>query len=161
MNNINDIADYIILKIRLEEDKSLFINMNLQKLLYYVQAWSYGINGQAMFTGDFEAWMHGPINREIYNRFRPSKTLYSEIDLDDCIDKNVKLSEDDAEFVNYVLENYADYSDAELGRLVRSETPWIETRGDKGQYERCQEIISPLLMEKYYKQRWESKNKQK
>lgn len=158
MNNINDIADYIILKIRLEEDNSLFINMKLQKLLFYVQAWSYGINGQAMFVGDFEAWMHGPINREIYNRFSPTKTLYSEISLDDCINKNVSLSEDDAKFIDYILENYSDYSDAELGRLVRSEAPWIETRGNKSQYERCHDIISPLLMEPYYKERWKTIN---
>ena len=82
--NINDIADYIILKIKSEDSASL-INLKLQKLLYYIQAWSYGIKHDNFFIGDFQAWIHGPVNREIYDRFKDTKTLYSDINLDDVI----------------------------------------------------------------------------
>ena len=64
MNSIHDIADYIILRVKSEDKNASLINLKLQKLLYYVQAWSYGINKKSMFTGDFEAWIHGPVNRE-------------------------------------------------------------------------------------------------
>ena len=117
MNSIHDIADYIILRVKSEDENASLINLKLQKLLYYVQAWSYGINKKSMFTGDFEAWIHGPVNREIYNRFNPTKYLYSEINLEDCRNKDVALSVEDTEFVDFILENYLKYSGAELERL--------------------------------------------
>ena len=73
MNSIHDITDYIILRVKSEDRFASLINLKLQKLLYYVQAWSYGINKKPMFDGEFEAWIHGPVNREIYNRFNSTK----------------------------------------------------------------------------------------
>lgn len=64
MNSIHDITDYIILRVKSEDRFASLINLKLQKLLYYVQAWSYGINKKPMFDGEFEAWIHGPVNRE-------------------------------------------------------------------------------------------------
>lgn len=43
MNSIHDITDYIILRVKSEDRFASLINLKLQKLLYYVQAWSYGI----------------------------------------------------------------------------------------------------------------------
>lgn len=154
MNTINDIADYIISKIKLEDERASLINLKLQKLLYYVQAWSYGINNKPMFAGNFEAWVHGPVCREIYDRFNSTKYLYSEISLEDRINPEVKLSSEDAEFVDFILENYSKYSGAELESLSHSEEPWIETRGNLGVNERCDKVISPELMTKYYAKRW-------
>ena len=106
MNSIHDVADYIILRVKSEDETASLINLKLQKLLYYVQAWSYGINNKPMFDGEFEAWIHGPVNRAIYDRFSPTKYLYSEINIADCRNKNVKLSDEDAEFIDFILENY-------------------------------------------------------
>jgi phage-associated protein len=160
MNSINDFADYIILQVKSEDKNASLINLKLQKLLYYVQAWSYGINKKAMFEGDFEAWIHGPVNREIYNRFSESKFLYSEIGIDDCLNKDVRLSNDDREFVDFILENYLKYSGAELEKLSHSEQPWIAARGDKGPNERCDTVISSKLMQEYYGKKWEEINNQ-
>lgn len=44
MNSIHDVADYIISRVKSEDENASLINLKLQKLLYYVQAWSYGIN---------------------------------------------------------------------------------------------------------------------
>ncbi|EKU88741.1 Panacea domain-containing protein [Bacteroides oleiciplenus] len=158
MNSIHDIADYIISRVKSEDNSASLINLKLQKLLYYVQAWSYGINKKPMFTGEFEAWIHGPVNRSIYDRFNATKYLYSEINLDDCINKDVALSPEDAEFVDFILENYLKYSGAELERLSHSETPWVKTRGDLGNNERCDNIISSRLMEEFYGKKWEEIN---
>ena len=155
MNSIHDIADYIILRVKSEDNNASLINLKLQKLLYYVQAWSYGINKKAMFSGEFEAWVHGPVNREIYNRFNPTKYLYSEINIDDCQNPGVVLSQEDAEFVDFILENYIKYSGAELERLTHNEKPWIVTRGELNVNERCEKIINPELMIEYYGKRWD------
>ena len=156
MNSIHDITDYIILRVKSEDKHASLINLKLQKLLYYVQAWSYGINKQPIFNGEFEAWVHGPVNREIYNRFNPTKYLYSEINIDDCLNNSVSLSSGDAEFVDFVLENYLKYSGAELERLSHNEKPWIVTRGDLNVNERCEKVIDPKLMIEDYGEKWKS-----
>lgn len=158
MNSIHDIADYIILRVKSEDKNASLINLKLQKLLYYVQAWSYGINKKPMFAGNFEAWIHGPVNREIYDRFNPTKYLYSEISLEDCQNKDVALSPEDAEFVNFILENYLKYSGAELESLSHAEMPWVKTRGDLGVNERCDKVISSELMIECYGKKWEEIN---
>lgn len=158
MSSIHDIADYIILRVKTEDTNASLINLKLQKLLYYVQAWSYGIHKKPMFTGDFEAWIHGPVNRTIYDRFNPTKYLYSEINVEDCQNKNVVLTPADAEFVDFILENYLKYSGAELERLSHTEMPWLKTRGDLGVNERCDKVISPELMTEYYGKKWEELN---
>ena len=142
MNSIHDITDYIILREKSEDRFASLINLKLQKLLYYVQAWSYGINKKPMFDGEFEAWIHGPVNREI--------------NIDDCMNHNVSLSSEDAEFIDFILENYLKYSGAELERLSHNEMPWIETRGDLNANERCDKVITPELMIEYYGKKWET-----
>lgn len=158
MYPINDIADYIILKVKAEDRYASLINLKLQKLLYYIQAWSYGINKKPLFEGEFQAWIHGPVNKNIYERFNSTKYLYSEIGISDIMNNHVQLNADDAEFVDFILENYLKYSGAELEKLSHSETPWIETRGDLDSNIRCDKVISPILMIKYYGTKWEEIN---
>lgn len=158
MNSIHDVADYIISRVKSEDENASLINLKLQKLLYYVQAWSYGINKKPMFAGDFEAWIYGPVNRVIYDRFNATKFLYSEVGLDDRINKDTSLSPEDAEFVDFILENYLKYSGAELERLSHSEMPWIQTRGNLGINERCDKVTPSELMKDFYGKKWEEIN---
>lgn len=155
MNSVHDIADYVIIQAKVEDDSASLINLKLQKLLYYIQAWSYGINQKAMFEGGFEAWVHGPVNREIYERFQSTKCLYSEINIEDCRNPHVRLSPDDTEFIDFILENYLRYSGAELERMTHNELPWLKTRGNISVYERCTKVISPEIMKSYYGKKWE------
>lgn len=78
MNNIydiNDVADYVILRLNQDEENNLLINLKLQKLLYYIQAWSLAIRGRIFFEGEFQAWVHGPVSPTLYNRFKTNKSL--------------------------------------------------------------------------------------
>jgi len=45
-------------------------HFKLQKLLYYAQAWHLAMHNEALFSDHFEGWVHGPVCREIYERFR-------------------------------------------------------------------------------------------
>lgn len=159
MYNINDIADYIILNLKSEDDSVSLVNLKLQKLLYYIQAWYYGIEKKPFFNDEFQAWVHGPVNRLIYDRFKNSKYLYSEINLTDVINKNPNIKKLDCEFINYILENYAQYSGAELERLSHSELPWKKTRGQLDTYTSSESIISSDLMINYYGEKWQKINK--
>ncbi len=50
----------------------------LQKLLYYLYAWGLVFLNEdiddlsdKVFSGEFEAWVHGPVNRDVYERYKP------------------------------------------------------------------------------------------
>lgn len=158
--NINTVADYIILRLTSDEENTL-INLKLQKLLYYLQAWSLGINKEPFLNCKFEAWVHGPVSRELYNRFRASKTLYSFISKDD-VDKNdtsyVRIEEEDRRFINYILDNYAGFSGTELEAMTHNEQPWIEARHGIGPMESCINVISEGTMIDFYGKKWSEIN---
>ena len=48
------------------EDSDFLCPLRVQKLLYYVQGWSLGINDVPMFSERIEAWAHGPVVRDLY-----------------------------------------------------------------------------------------------
>ncbi len=153
--NVNDVADYIIMSLNSDESFPL-INLKLQKLVYYVQAWHLGIHGQAFLSGKFEAWVHGPVCRPLYERFKESKSLYSVIGVDDVLNKEIQNSFDDIdkEFMNYILENYARFSGTQLEAMTHNEKPWIEARKNITPMERCENEITKDSMQKFYGEKY-------
>ena len=156
MAQINTVADYIISAL-LSDGNGFLSNLKLQKLLYYVEAWHLGIMGSRFYNPEeyFEAWVHGPVNRTIYERFSETKYLYSDITLEDRREKNPSLSKDDREFVDYILEYYGKLSGMELETLTHKEAPWIEARGGIEPFEACTKKISVETMQRYYHEIYE------
>ena len=154
MKNINQICDYVILRLKQEEDMPLS-NIKLQKLLFYIQAWHLAFKKNKLFDGDFQAWVHGPVNRQIYDRFNSSKYLYSEINITDIQDLDViaKLSVEEILHINKVLEVYAPYSGVDLEEMTHKEEPWISARNGYAANERCEEIIDNVLLGEYFRKR--------
>lgn len=152
--SVNIVCDYVISRL-VSEDRYFLSNLKLQKLLYYVQAWSIAIKKTKAFEGEFQAWIHGPVNREIYDRFKESKSLYSRIGIEDIIDKNCeeKLESEEKELINDVLEVYATFTDVELEKMTHSEEPWIKAREGYRPMERCEVNIDLNLVESYYSKR--------
>jgi uncharacterized phage-associated protein len=151
MNRIDDVADYVILKCT-EGGESLNL-LKLQKLLYYVQAWHLAFTGKPFFDEQFEAWVHGPVSREIHSRFRGDKTLYSLVshaDIRGGFNPDTALSDDARFHIDSVLEEYAHLSGSQLETLTHREEPWVAARGECNPTERCENVISDKLMAKYY-----------
>lgn len=157
--DINLVADYIILRLNSDESVNL-INLKLQKLLYYLQAWSLGINNKTFLNCSFEAWVHGPVSRVLYDRFKMTHSLYSFITVSDVIEKHPeeKIDTVDIEFINYILDNYAGYSGAELESMTHNEKPWLEARFGYAPMQSCNKIISEETMRNYYGERWQKIN---
>lgn len=157
--SINDVVDSILLKLNADED-CYVVNLKLQKLAYYVQAWSYGMDKKAFMQGNFEAWVHGPVNREIYERFRQTKTLYSLVGKEDVLDTNAisKFEDEDSKFIDMILENYACFSAFDLEYITHSEQPWQEARKGFSPTERCTKIIAPESMQTFYGEKWQEIN---
>lgn len=147
---VHDCADYIIWKTT-EDQKALNL-LKLQKLCYYVQAWNLAIKGEPMFPGNFEAWVHGPVNRDLYNRFRESHQLYGAVTIDDVRPgfSPAWLGEIERQFIDSVLDEYAGYSGSQLEELTHREDPWVKARIGYGPYDRCEKAIDDKLMASFY-----------
>ncbi|MFK7796506.1 MAG: Panacea domain-containing protein [Aureispira sp.] len=153
--NINDICDYIITKIKSEGSDVSLSNLKLQKLLYYTQAWFLAFEGNPLFEGKFEAWIHGPVNRQIFNRFKSSKMLYSQIEINDRLNDNPLncLSTEIQAHVESTLEAYAKFTGPQLEYMTHTEEPWFEARKGYSPSQSCSSEISEGTMERYYKAR--------
>ena len=66
MENVLDVAKYIIIKCKQEQEH--VSKLNLQKIIYIIQKTFLQIGSQA-FKDDFEAWQIGPVIRDVYNRY--------------------------------------------------------------------------------------------
>lgn len=62
MTSIFDVSKYI-----LAHFNQPISPRKLQKLTYLSQGWSLALTDEPIFSEDFEAWKHGPINRELFN----------------------------------------------------------------------------------------------
>ena len=94
MINIFDLSDYLLYlgkeksKVDGEEATSDITPLKLQKLLYYCQAYSLGLYGEILFSNIIEAWEHGPVVPEIYNKYKSHKASIAF--LRDC--REIKLT---------------------------------------------------------------------
>lgn len=98
----------------------------LQKALYYVQGFYYAFYKTFIFSEDCQAWVHGPVYRDIYFRYRDYK--FDPIDCNYEIDDTVLSSSEKAIFES-VAKNICCYSGKVLEKFTHSETPWLSTRG--------------------------------
>ncbi len=151
MATIDDTCDYIISK---TEQDGLSL-LKLQKLLYYCQAWFLAFGKGPLFDGKFQAWVHGPVSRHVYDRFKDSKYLYSSVSTDNINPgfsyDNLKAGE--KAHIDAVLGVYASFTGDQLEEMAHREVPWITARGGIPLHERCEREIDENVMEDYYKAR--------
>ena len=150
MAQIHYICDYVLL--RAETAEASMNLLKLQKLLYYVQAWHIAFESKPLFDGRFQAWVHGPVNRAIYDRFSASKSLYSTVGMESVtagFDSN-SLADEERFHIDTVLESYLKFTGTQLEELTHREDPWIEARKGYEDFERCEVEISEETMGRFY-----------
>ncbi|AQQ10493.1 putative phage-associated protein [Sedimentisphaera cyanobacteriorum] len=143
MNSLKavDIAKYIT------EELGSMTAMKLQKLVYYSQAWSLVWDDCKLFDDPIEAWANGPVVRELYNLHKGSYIVSSDTFSDGDISK---LSENQKDTVDTVLNAYKDKTPQWLSDQTHAERPWIEAREGLCETERGERIISLETMAEYY-----------
>lgn len=97
--------------------------MKLQKLCYYAQGYALA-SGEILFPEDFQAWQHGPVIHELYDKYRDYK--WHQITDDD-------LGEPDRDVYEYlrdIVSAYGRYDGAALSTMTHREKPWLEARGN-------------------------------
>lgn len=147
--NIDTAAGYFSLKLR--AGGSAPTMMKLHKLLYYAQAWHLAIHDSPLFNEDFEAWVHGPVHRGTFERFKEERSLYDTVEDGDYSKDYSTLSRKTLEHLDNVLEIYGGYSGTQLEQISHRESPWIEARKPYKPWETCTNTISNDLMKAYYR----------
>ncbi|MBY7024818.1 DUF4065 domain-containing protein [Clostridium botulinum] len=143
-----DIALYFLTK----ESMS---NKKLQKLCYYSQAWYYAFYDEGLFYQDVEAWVHGPVIRDIYNEYKDNKWKpIDKVSLEDI--RNI--NSDVKDFLDDVYNKYGEFSGDDLEALTHSELPWQEARDGLDEWEPSKKVISAVTMSDYYWGKYEKFN---
>ena len=151
MITIKEATDYILSKVC--EPCRGVSPLKLQKLLYYVQSWHLALENSTIFDGKFQAWVHGPVNREVYDRFVAEYSLYTPIlfeKLTDCNSDFSRIPNEDKLFIDEVLDAYAGFSGDQLEELSHRESPWKNARVGLREGERSERYIEESDMREYY-----------
>jgi uncharacterized phage-associated protein len=137
-------------------------NLKLQKLVYFIEAYHLGYFKEPLTNAKFQAWLHGPVSRKLYEYIKPSGgLLYSDISLNWEPDKQAhfikdfeaKLNPTQLELINDILKEFADLSSYQLECISHDELPWIEARKGYGIADNCEVEISNDTMLKFYRER--------
>lgn len=119
----------------------------LQKALYYIQGFYYAFYNTFIFTEDCEAWVHGPVYRDIYIRYRDYR--FDPIEGNNDFDCSVFSSAEKA-ILDSVIKNVCCYSGKVLETLTHSEVPWLSTRADLPAVTASDRTIQKELIGNYF-----------
>lgn len=140
MASVFDVARYIL------EKRGPMSTMKLQKLCYYAQAWSLVWDDRPLFDEAFQAWANGPVCREL---FQQTKGMFSVSPEDEPGDSG-RLSGEQKETIDLVLDHYAPHDAQWLASLTHLEKPWRDARAGVPAGVGCCNVITPASMAEYY-----------
>ena len=138
--------------------------LKLQKILYYIQAWHIAkFEKESLFDTLPEAWVNGPVYRQIYNQYKGSffKNANIQATLDEdglaqalmAKQSEMDLDEKQLTLVNAVLDAYSKLSDERLVLMTHSEDPWTEIRKNLSPIERSDKKLSVDTIYNYFNRR--------
>ena len=98
----------------------------LQKILYYAQGFYKAFFGKFLFKEDCEAWVHGPVYINIYEKYKDFKSANILID----VDYNIydMIVDEKRELLDVIIKYFGYYNGKALEKMSHYETPWINAR---------------------------------
>lgn len=132
-------------------------HLKLQKLLFYCDAYHLAYFDRELVSDKFEAWVHGPVCRKVYDSFKDKSVLYADISYcynegDVDVDAEFeRLTSDQKSLLNDILSTLSTWTGLELERATHSEAPWRNARIGYGEADKCEVEISKSETELFYK----------
>lgn len=123
----------------------------LQKLLYYVQGLSFALNKREMFNENCEAWVHGPVYKDVYNIFK--RFGYNVIDDPKFVmfeGYKKYLSDEDKCVIDLVVNTFGQYGGKILEKTTHKESPWLSARNGYDEAIPSNEIIAKESIKNYF-----------
>jgi uncharacterized phage-associated protein len=122
MTTAEAVAEYLV---RLGHERGTPINNSqLQRLLYYVQAWHLALHDRPLFPDRFQAWIYGPAIPHVYWTY----DVHGWQPIPDP-ERPPALPECDAAFIREIADDYLGLDEWELQDLACNEAPWLNARG--------------------------------
>ena len=144
-----DLAEYILMK------HGPMSHLKLQKLLFYCDAYHLAYFDVELVPDKFEAWMHGPVCRKVFQKMKGISILYGDMTFDKDPVKTEKkfmeLTTDQRDLVTDVLNMLAGWSNFELENATHSEAPWQNARKGCAPADKCTKPISKEETKIFYK----------
>ncbi|MGG1879346.1 type II toxin-antitoxin system antitoxin SocA domain-containing protein [Paenibacillus cisolokensis] len=145
MAKLHDVANFFINKSH--EEGIPITHLKLQKLCYYAQAWHLVLSKKntPLFRGEFQAWVHGPVNPELFKTYR-------QYGWDPIMKKpeEINLDRSEEEILNEVWQAYGSFDAKYLEALTHNEKPWKKARKGLPEDAYSTEVIDEDEMLKYY-----------
>lgn len=130
-------------------------HLKLQKLLFYCDAYCLAFFGQELINDKFEAWVHGPVCRKVYNEMKGFSVLYTDmsyspmaVNEDEIFDT---LPLDVKDLLKDVLDSLSNWTGIELERATHRELPWMEARRGYAEADKCHVEISKETTRTFYR----------
>ena len=119
----------------------------LQKALYYVQGFYHAFYQTFLFPEDCQAWVHGPVYRDIYYRYRNYRfdPIKKAADFDISV-----FSSGEKAVCDSVINHICCYSGKVLERFTHNESPWLTARGNLPASAPSDRIIDKALIGDYF-----------
>lgn len=148
-----DIANYVISTQPKDDSLSEFdkygerlTHLKLQKILYYIQGFSLAIHDKPVFKDDIQAWPHGPVVSEVYNKYRQHRCN----PLPDANKKDtIQVDKEVKSIVKNVLDEVGQFSAWKLRNMTHEELPW-KNAWERGGGQMSNQKISQEDMKAYF-----------
>ncbi len=135
-------------------------HLKLQKLLYLIEGYHLAyFDGASLIDDEFQAWVHGPVSRKIFDQLKDKSVLYgdlgytlSEGEQEPHKMMEMELSTEQLELISEVMDMYKGDSGLTLEGITHNQTPWIKARVGYSMGEKCENVISKEDMRAYFSQ---------
>jgi len=142
-NKLESATKYLLLQ------TSEITPLALQKLLYYAQGFYFSFTNEYMFEENCEAWVHGPVYRNIYDKYRDYG--YHPIGEKDLRYEDANLPKEERELLDHIVLYFGCYSGKVLEIMTHAEEPWRVTRRGLDDQANCNRIIKKEVIAAYFK----------
>lgn len=135
---------------RIEQLLGTLDNRKLNKLVFYVQAWSLVHFDQPAFPERIEAWVDGPVTKALWVDFRHNNSFALKL----AASRSAVLSAEVSAAIDGVVANFGHLPAAALIDMTHKEAPWVNARGSLPPNVKSEEEITHNAMRDYYKAAW-------
>jgi len=134
-----DVASYILSR------RGPLSTYELQKLVYFAQAWTLTWDGRPLFAEEIQAWPKGPVVPRLFTHHR-TRRIISDLPGGSA----ETLTEQERATVDAVLDFYGHRSADELVEMTHQDQPWIDARRGLPALMPSKRPISERAMRRFY-----------
>lgn len=126
MVNVQDVANCFL---HLDEQSGGdgISNLKLQKLVYYAQGFFVALFGEPLFDNRISAWIHGPVVRDLYSKYKQHGS--NPIPLPDDFEIS-SVPEKELDLIAEVFHAFGQFSAWKLRDMTHEEPTWQNHKRD-------------------------------